>query len=172
MKNFALNTNITFGTSLFGTDISYSIQSVNLPGLTVGTVDLPNRYEVLVGKVASRNMDYNDLTMTVICDENLTNWYKLIEIILSHKGINSKNDAWLKITDNNGRKVLEMSINNIIITSIGDLAYDMTSENTELVFELTIKYDYYSFDSGASLSDEHSNIEPANGTDLTESHIS
>lgn len=171
MKNFALNTNITFGTSLFGTEISYTIQAVNLPGLTVGTVDIPSRQEVLVGKIASRNLEYNDLTMTVICDEQLTNWYKLIETILANKGINSKADGWLTITDNNGRKVLEMSLKNIVVTSIGDLSYDMTSENTELTFDLTIKYDYYSFDTGASLSDLNSNVKPATGEELTISRI-
>lgn len=155
MANFNLNTNVVFGTNLFGTETIYNIQSVNLPGLTVGIDNIPSRYDALHAKKSNNSLDYNPLTMTIICDEQMRVWTELIKSIIKYREYNgNQGDAWINITDSTGKTVLYIKYHNIIPVAVSDLEYSTTGANDELIFEFQVEYDYYTINEEVSLSED------------------
>lgn len=161
MANFNLNTNVVFGTNIFGSETVYNIQSVNLPGLTVGIDQFPSRYDALQAKKSNNNLQYNPLIMTIICDEKMAIWTELIKSIVEHREYNGKNgDGWITITDNTGKTMLYIKYHNVIPVSVSDLEYTTTGANDELIFEFQLEYDYFTINEEVSLSPDGMTVIP------------
>lgn len=154
MANQALDSNIIFGTDLFGYDTTYSVQAVNLPGVALGYSEVPSRYNVLNGKTAGRKLEYNPLSITLLCDENMTIWSGIVRDILSMKNIDSISDGWIILQDSTGKTIQKITYKNILPVSVGDIEYTSTGENNELTFDMELVYDYYTIEEVTSLNDD------------------
>jgi len=153
MANQALDSNIIFGTDLFGYETTYSVQTVNLPGVSLGYSEVPSRYDVLNGKTAGRNLEYNPLTITILCDEDMEIWSGLVKDVLSMKNLDSLSDGWIILQDSTGKTKQKITYRNILPVAVGDIQYSSTGENTELTFDMELVYDYYTIEEITSLND-------------------
>lgn len=146
-KNFALDTSIYFGTTLFSEDTLYNVQSVNLPGVDFSHPQIASRSGALITGQAD-NITFNDLQLTLIIDEGfniwkdiMTNAFKMVNVT---KPMFNKNfhDAYVVITDSQGNDILKVWFRNAQITSIGDLSFASSNMNEHLTLDVGLKYDY------------------------------
>jgi hypothetical protein len=146
-KNFALDTSIYFGTTLFAEDTLYNVQSVNLPGVDFSHPQIASRSGALITGQAD-NITFNDLQLTLIIDEGfniwkdiMTNAFKMVKVT---QPMFNKNfhDAYVVITDSQGNDILKVWFRNAQITSIGDLSFASSNMNEHLTLDVGLKYDY------------------------------
>jgi hypothetical protein len=146
-KNFALDTSIYFGTTLFTEDTLYNVQSVNLPGVDFSHPQIASRSGALITGQAD-NITFNDLQITLIIDEGFNIWkevmvnaFKMVRVTQPMFDKNFR-DAYVVITDSQGNDILKVWFRNAQITSIGDLSYASSNMNEHLTLDVGLKYDY------------------------------
>jgi hypothetical protein len=145
-NNYNLTTNIVFGTTLFGEEMTFNVQSVNLPGIGIAYSKANSRYDVLNPTIAYESLEFPALQVTFLSDEDMKIWMQFITLIVSSRDVdffNNHHDAWIAIKTNNGKPVAKINYINIVVTNISDLTYDFGSDNTEQTFTVDIQYDYY-----------------------------
>lgn len=146
-RNFQRDTQIEFGTLLFGEEIIYNIQNVMIPGVDV---DSP---EVFVngvkGLLQADALDFQELNITILIDEELKVWKELMAYMFKNVNIPNKTfdvnpaQSWVTIRNSKGEEVMTCTFHDSHITNIGSLSYDSTGEDDELVLDVSIRYDWF-----------------------------
>lgn len=72
--NQAIGTSFLLEIPLFS-ELNYFVQNVSLPGLSMGGVDSP--YQNWAGAVPSNRIEYDQLSVTFLVDEDWQNWYSI-----------------------------------------------------------------------------------------------
>ena len=146
-KNYALDTSIYFGTTLFSEGTLYNVQSVNLPGVNFSNPQIASRSGALIAGQAD-NITFNDLQLTLIIDESFSIWkevminaFKMVNVTQSMFNKNY-HDAYVIITDSQGNDILKVWFRNAQITSIGDLPFASSNMNEHLTLDIELQYDY------------------------------
>jgi hypothetical protein len=145
-NNYSLDSNIIFSSPLFGDDVMFSVQSVNLPGLNIDIIKQPSRYEVLNPTITTEHLTFNPLVLTLILDEDMKNWLEFIKVIIkskTHEDYTNYHDGVLKIKGNNGNHIMTLVYTNIVVQDVSDMEFSMIGDNTEQTFMVTIHYDWY-----------------------------
>jgi hypothetical protein len=146
-KNYALDTSIYFGSTLFTEGTIYNVQSVNLPGVDFSHPQIASRSGALITGEAD-NITFNDLQLTLIIDEGFSIWTEIMtnafNMVSVTKSMFNKNyhDAYVIITDSQGNDILKVWFRNAQITSIGDLPFSSSNMNEHLTLDIGLKYDY------------------------------
>ena len=161
-KDNALDTNIVFGTTLFGKEVHYRVQNVNLPGIDVAHPEIGNKRGAKIFDTAD-DLNYTPLSITVIVDEKLNVWKEFISMM--HDMIDPTNgklkqvegDSYINITDSQGNPILNVFYRNTKLESVGELAYSTINENNLLVLDITVKYDYFEIEKEDTLLLDTSN---------------
>lgn len=96
-------------------DVNFSITSFNLPDINVGTIEVPTRFNV--GKEGDDRLQFSDLVIEFIIDEDLKNWKQIydwmngIGIPISHRQYRGYSNRNL-----DGTMIIHSSHNNPITT--------------------------------------------------------
>lgn len=104
--NAAIQTSYMLEIPMFK-ELNYFIQSAEVPGLTMAGVDTP--FKNFQGNVPSNRIDFDQLNLTFLVDEEWSNWYSLVE--------------WMKRIRRNDRPILE---------DMSDLTLHLTNSNKNL----------------------------------------
>jgi hypothetical protein len=159
-NNYSLDSNIIFSSPLLGDDITFTIQSVNLPGLNIDIIKQPSRQQVLNPTITTEHLNFNPLELTLILDEDMKNWMEMIKVMIKSKEeaeYMDYHDGTLKIKGNNGKHIMTLVYTNIVISDISDMQFSTTGENTEQTFNVTIHYDWYDIKEVISTTGEEIN---------------
>lgn len=150
-RNFQRDTQVEFGTRLFGEVTSYNVQNVIIPGIDTTNIEVPNRG--VMAMVQGDQIDFQELNVTILVDEELNTWKDLMKHMFDHIELPSGNfelnqaNSWITIRDSAGRVMLNLVFHNSNITNVGSLSYDTTGEDTELTLDVSLRYDYFSIES-------------------------
>jgi len=147
-RNFTHNSNFLFQTNLFTEEeTTYAIQECPLPGLSFSHIQIGARS--VLGNVQGDTLNFNDLTISLIIDEELKVWKEIVQKMLKMRnpenslGEQIQKYSYLEIHDDNSKEVLKLEFIDCTIESIDDLMYNTTSQDEVITCSVTIKYDYY-----------------------------
>lgn len=146
-RNFQRDTQVEFGTLLFGEEAVFNIQNVTLPGISTTNPEVHKRG--VKGFLQGDSMEFEEITLTFLADEEMTVWKQVMGHMFDHIEIPSGNmtmnsaDSWITINGSDGGKVLKLYLHNCSINNIGSLQYDTTSEDEVLTFDVSLNYDYF-----------------------------
>ena len=147
-RNFTHSSNFIFVTNLFNDEqTSYSIQEVNLPGLSFSHIASSHRSVNL--NLQGDTLNFNDLTLNLIVDEELKVWKEIVNKMTRMRDAYSSNGekveemSFLEIHDDNSKLVLKLAFSGCMIESIDDLAFTTITEDEIITCSVTLKYDYY-----------------------------
>ncbi len=149
VKNFSHSSSVYFVMDIFGREVTYNVQRVNLPGISFSNIEL--------SKTAQRffkqgdTPTYNTLSVDIILDENLEIWK---EIVSTFQKMTLEGDgdmyltefsSFLHIFDEKDKSILKLDFIDCVLQSIGDVEFDTTGEDQELTLTLTIDYAFFTF---------------------------
>lgn len=145
--------------------VSFFCQEVNLPGLTLPTIDIlnPLGYNPFAGDVIS----WDDLTIQFLVDENMANYKSLYDWIVglgfptdhsqfqdfsdsqnnySGRLMKEFSDGTLQILGSNNQPVQTIRYVDIVITSLGAMTFQSTNTDVNyLIGSATFKYNSFEF---------------------------
>ena len=145
--NYSHSTNIIAGTDAFDVSTFY-LQSINIPGVSFSHPELSSRG----GARFSLNADttqYGQLSFSVLIDEKMIMYAEVMSVIQKQIKQNTFTsfafDFWIAVTDNFGNEVIKWTFTNCKFESIGDMTYNYSSTETEMLLDITLKYDVMEF---------------------------
>ena len=133
-------------------ELNYFVQTVDVPGLTMAGVETP--YRNVQANVPSNRIDYDQLNLTFIVDENWANWNYVFEWMKRIRTGNSAiSDTMTDITLNlvNSNKNLNkiMVFRGAYPTLLGTLPLDSTVvDSNPLVCSLSFRYQDFELRNG------------------------
>jgi hypothetical protein len=141
-------------------NIRFTCQKANIPGINLGVAPLQTPYTVL--PFAGDRITYNELSIDFILNENLDNYFEILEWItglgfpesrdqyakLADAGPMSDytvySDASILISDSDKNPNLEVKYKNLFPISISDIALDVTLSDVDYL-TCTATFQYQSF---------------------------
>lgn len=148
-RNFQRDTQIEFGTRLFGEETTWNIQNIMIPGIDMDSPETYTRGSKAL--IQGDSIEYQELSLTFIIDEEMKVWKELMNYLFENVNTTESTfmlnpaDSWITIRDSKGSDILTITYTNSHITNIGSLSYDSTGEDAELVLDVSIRYDYFKF---------------------------
>jgi hypothetical protein len=133
--------------------IELMVQEVNLPGITLGQMDLG--WQSMKDKRTGDAIDFNDLTLQIILDEDLNTFREIYSaLILAHNPATNELevkkqvfDGFLNLTTNKNNIQHSIHFYDAWIKSIDDIQLSHTTgEDEQLVCTLNIVYNFYLFE--------------------------
>jgi hypothetical protein len=134
------------------TAIELTVQEVNIPGITIGIIEHP--WQSMKDKMPGDSIEFNNLTLTVILDEDLKSLKEIIDnCMISHNPTtntyHNKNalfDATLHLTSNKNNVKHTLTFYDAWIQSFSDISLQTTSsEDEQVTVQFEIVYNYYTF---------------------------
>ena len=131
--------------------IEYFIQSINLPGISVGMTEFPTRYATPV-KLPNNLADHGELSIRMIVDEKLKNFIEMYEWIKETVPLREiGNDpstyfstANLLVLNSGFTPVVDVEFINVYPTRLGDIPFTSAQTMTEpAVIDLSLSYSGY-----------------------------
>jgi hypothetical protein len=137
-------------------NVSYNIQSLNIPGITSGITNQPAPFRNIPRH--GDKVEYGDLSLEVIIDEEMRayteTWYWLLGLTSpdgfdQYKSLNNSqdglySDATLTIMNSNKNPNIEIQFENIFPISIGDISLDTKATDVNPpTTTITFKYMKY-----------------------------
>lgn len=98
-------------------ELNYFIQTAEVPGLTMAGVDAP--FKNFQGSVPSNRIDFDQLNLTFLVDEEWENWYSIVQ--------------WMKRIRRNDRPILD---------DMSDLTLHLTNSNKNLNKQIVFRGAY------------------------------
>ena len=148
-RNFQRDTQIEFGTSIFGEDVTYNIQNVIIPGIDMDSAETFNRGAKAL--IQGDAIEYQELNLTIIVDEEMKVWKELMGFLFENVNTQeatfnlNPGDSWITIRNSKGADILTIEFSASHITNIGSLSYDASGEDDELIMDISLRYDYFKF---------------------------
>lgn len=149
-RNFSHTSNYFFGTTLFGEETLYSIQTCNIPGLSFNHIVTSHR-SIKVNLTAD-TLEFGDLSVSIILDEDLEIWKDIVNTMFTIReqdegiGVVVEKESWLEIHNDDSKTILKLWFHRCMLSSISDLDFNTTSEDEILVLNVVIKYDHYTIE--------------------------
>lgn len=130
---------------------SFYITNFTIPGISTGTIDIPNPFKVHATQ--GTKLQFEDFTFTMIVTEDFSNWLEVYEWIKEgNNGLTfntkdmSKRSGNVFITTNNMNAQYRISFKNMFPTSLGSIDVDVQQqEPTPLIATCTMFYESYDF---------------------------
>lgn len=145
--NLAQKTNWTAGSDKFPL-LPFYLTNVSIPGMSFSIPETGARYGARMN-LASDTVTYNSLSFDFLIDEDFEIYktfygYILENINPEHESFADKSfNLWLELNNSKSNKIMKFEFYNCRIESISDIELDTTSDETEIVMNLGIKFDYF-----------------------------
>jgi hypothetical protein len=148
IRNFGLSSNILFNSTMFDEQQVYSVQTVDIPGMSVNHLvqDSPAGTFVLPGNIVS----FEPLKLSIIVDEHLDVWNTFYNYLQNYHVVgttdyhcNKHEISWLEIYDNKNNYLFKIEFNNCYLKSVSSLKYASDANDSTLSVDIEILYDYY-----------------------------
>ena len=146
-RNFQRDTQIEFGTNLFGDEVIYNVLSVIVPGIDTTNIEV-NKNSVQ-GWIQGSQITFQELTVSILVDEDMEAWKTVVANLFKHVELPSGKmtmnpaDSWVSIKSSEGIDVLKLQFINCTLMNLTPLTYDNSSDNNVLTFDLNIQFDYF-----------------------------
>ena len=133
-------------------ELNYFVQTVDVPGLTMAGVESP--YRNVQANVPSNRIDYDQLNLTFIVDENWANWNYVFEWMKRIRTGNSAisdtmSDITLNLVNSNKNLNKIMVFRGAYPTLLGTLPLDSTVvDSNPLVCSLSFRYQDFELRNG------------------------
>lgn len=147
-------------------ELNFFAQSVNLPGITLGSPEYGNPFQVQ--PIPGESLTYDQLTVQFLIDENMTNYQAIYNWIVAlgfpndyeqyttfvsedNRGITSElatnySDATLQILSGNNQIVKTVQFVDLFPIAIDSLQFAGTNTDVQyLIGNATFRYGYYKF---------------------------
>jgi len=135
------------------TSLELMVQGCNLPGFTLGQLEIPRT--VVKDVRPGDSLTYNDLNVTVICDEDLKAFKDIYRYLVLAANPNTGDleindtvfNASLLLTTNKNNIKHKLYFHNCFFKEISDLdLQSTTSDEEQVTFTLTCGYSFYDFE--------------------------
>lgn len=146
-RNLAQKTNWTAGTDKFPL-VPFYLTNISIPGMNFSVPETGSRFGSRIN-LASDTISYNSLSFDFLIDEDFEiykSFYNYIsQSINPEKGTfaDTSFDLWVELNNSKSNKIMKFEFYNCRIESIGDIELDTTSDETEIVMNLGLKFDYF-----------------------------
>ena len=129
------------------------VNGCNIPGFTLGQLEI-NR-PVLLDKRPGDSLEYNDLTINVICDEELKAYKEIYNYLILAANPNTGDleindtvfDCNIQILTNKNNIQHKIHFYNAFIKGISDITLDSTSTESEApTFTVDLGYSFFNFE--------------------------
>jgi len=146
-NNLAQKTNWTAGSDKFPL-LQFYLTNISIPGLNFNYPETGGRFGARINLPAD-TVSYNSLNFDFLIDEDFEiykTFYKyFIESVSAKKGTFADIifNLWVELNNSKSNKILKFEFYNCRIETIGDIELDTTSDETESVMNLSIKFDYF-----------------------------
>jgi len=147
-------------------ELNFFAQSVNLPGITLGSPEYGNPFQVQ--PIPGESLTYDQLTVQFLIDENMTNYQAIYNWIVAlgfpndyeqyttfvsedNRGITSElatnySDATLQILSGNNQVVKTVQFVDLFPIALDSLQFAGTNTDVQyLIGNATFRYGYYKF---------------------------
>lgn len=136
-------------------NIEYSLQRVNLPSFSLGSIPIPS--PILDYPIPGDKIAFGAFTFDFIVDENLGNykemwdWVKEIasfdrsSIKVETDVKNMMSDGTLTILSNNKNPLVSIDYVDCFPQNVGDLQFDTTGASDIISCPVTLEYSYFKF---------------------------
>lgn len=162
-RNFTHQSNVYFGCTLFDRDFTAFVQRVSLPGMSFSNIEMSKM--AVKFYTQGDTPTYNPLSVDLLVDSELKIWREIIQSfqIMTKQGVGDNGmrnfDTFIHIFNEKDESVVKVDFKHCILESIGDLEFDSSSEDSELIMSLTINYAYFEFDNKVSIRNSKDIIE-------------
>ena len=146
-NNLAQKTNWTAGTDKFPL-VPFYLTNISIPGMNFSVPETGSRFGARIN-LASDTITYNSLSFDFLIDEDFeiykTFYNYISQSINPEKGTfaDTSFDLWVELNNSKSNKIMKFEFYNCRIESIGDIELDTTSDETEIVMNLGLKFDYF-----------------------------
>jgi hypothetical protein len=139
-------------------NLTYSVQSANLPSIGMGVINQPSNLG-LPPKIPATNYSFGELEVSFLVNAQMTNW---LEIYNWMKGIGNLkddttnlnydpastsgvfSDGTLLVTNSAYKPILQASFKYLFPKSLGDISFNtQTTTNEPVKCSVTFAYSYY-----------------------------
>lgn len=126
---------------------------VNIPGLTLGEINIGR--PVIRDLRSGDSLTYDDLTVTVLCDETFSAFKEIYNYIMKSSDPNTGNidvfypvfDSTLSLTTNKNNFQHKIQFLNCFFKNISSMQLtSQSAEEEQITFSITLGYSYYLFD--------------------------
>jgi hypothetical protein len=133
--------------------MEFFCQEAGIPGYNLGNIDVG--YQSMKDKRPGDSIDFEDLTLTIICDEDLNAFKEVYNYLkLAHHPVTNALevqqemfDAYLLLTTNKNNVQHKLHFVDAWIQSVGAIQLQtISSEDNNITFPVTIRYNYYLFE--------------------------
>lgn len=128
------------------------VTSTNLPGFTLGGLDISR--PVVKDSRPGDSLTFNDLSLTVLCDEDLNAYKEIYTYIIKSANPNTGEldisspvfDSTLFLMTNKNNVQHKIVFYNSFFKEIGDLQFETTSsEDEQLTFTIGLGFSFFNF---------------------------
>lgn len=167
IKNFTHQSNIFFGSTLFGRDFTAFVQRLNLPGISFSNIELSKTATKFY--IQGDTPNYENLTIDLIVDEEFIVWREIMNHfqLMTKVGNGDQTpmvfSSFLHIFNEKDKSILRIDFTDCVLESISSLEFDTTSDDQELTISLSINYAYFTFNN----DNHHQNIKTLREKTLT-----
>ena len=147
-RNFLTSSNFQFITDLFGEEISYNIQSVNLPGVGFNHIEISKGS--IKGRIQDDTLNFDMLSITFIIDEDLEIWKQMIKTLFIMRDVTDSTsqcvykNGILLIKNQNSETKAKLEFKDLQIEKIGEVTFNTTeSEDEFITCTVDLTYDYF-----------------------------
>jgi hypothetical protein len=135
-------------------NVEFFVQGVNIPGMSSGVTDFPTPFKIL--PEPGDKLSYDDLNVTVVCDENLASYIEIQDWLVAltrpesfdqykalvPRGI--KSDASLIVLNSNKNANVTLKFKDVFPIAISAIPLSTTGTDvTPPTFDITFKYASY-----------------------------
>ena len=147
--NYAQTTNIMAGSDVFS-NVPFYLQTLSVPGVSFSHPELGGRLGSKFHLTAD-NVTYGSLNLTVIMDEDFLVYNELLDLAKSQMDFTTGSftdktfDFWVAVTDSSGHDVMKWTFHNTRLSSIADMQYDYTSDETSFTLDIELIFDHFDY---------------------------
>lgn len=146
-KNFSHNSNVLFGTTMFGRDFNAMVQRVSLPGINYPHIELSKT--AVKFHTPADTPDYNPLTLDLLLDDNFVIWSEILHVLQTQTKVADGDqvmmgfESFITIFNEKDIPIIKVDFHHCFLESVSDLEYDTTSDDNTLTVSLSIAYAFY-----------------------------
>jgi hypothetical protein len=135
------------------THVEFFCQEAAIPGVTIGTIT--TGYASMADKRPGDTIDFSDLTLTIICDEDLGSYKEIMKYLnMTHDVLTNEIrvapevfDSFLYLTTNKNNVQHTLHFYDMWIETVSDLVLQtITGDDNSISFTVGLKYNFYTFE--------------------------
>lgn len=139
------------------THLELMTTEANIPGITLGELNIGR--PVIRDLRNGDSLTYDDLTVTILCDESFSAFKEIYNYIMKSSDPNTANidvvypifDSVLVLTTNKNNSQHKLTFLNCFFKNISSIQLtSQSSEEEQITFTITLGYSYYLFDDNTS----------------------